>query len=50
MERLRAAFWDLIEIVGLVVLVFATFCYFGAGWGLLCLGFVLIAVANVRGR
>ena len=54
MVRLRALFvrvvWDVVEIAGLGVLVFAAFTFFGRGWGLLALGFVLVAIANIRGR
>ncbi len=50
MERLRASFWDLVEIVGLGVLVFSAFIFFGGGWGLLALGVVLVLIANGRGR
>lgn len=50
MQRLRGLIWDLVEIAGLGVLVFAAFSFFGRGWGLLALGLVLVVVANSRGR
>lgn len=42
--------WDVVEIIGLGVLVYAAFAFFGVGWGLLALGLVLLLVANGRGR
>ena len=50
MARLRALVWDLVEVIGLGVLVVAVFRLFGEGWGLIAVGAVLVVVANIRGR